>query len=83
MEGVMGGAKKAKDGRNFPKSDKGLIFPSLLCQLCVSSIFVFSRKPQILFGKTLIQEFGPEIKMHGIKKVLAVFRGGSVKTNGV
>ncbi|KAA6381776.1 MAG: putative NADH-dependent alcohol dehydrogenase, partial [Streblomastix strix] len=45
--------------------------------------FVFHSPTKILFGKDSIQKIGSEIKNYGVNKVLILFGGGSVKTNGV
>lgn len=45
--------------------------------------FVFHNPTKIIFGKGTISEIGKEIKTAGIKKVLLVYGGGSIKKNGV
>ncbi|KAA6354547.1 MAG: putative NADH-dependent alcohol dehydrogenase, partial [Streblomastix strix] len=45
--------------------------------------FVFYSPTKILFGKVSIEKIGSEIKNYGVNKVLILFGGGSVKSNGV
>jgi len=45
--------------------------------------FVFHNPTKIIFGKGTISEIGKEIKAAGIRKVLLLYGGGSIKKNGV
>jgi hypothetical protein len=45
--------------------------------------FVFHNPTKILFGKGTITEIGKEIRDRGIRKVLFLYGGGSIKKNGV
>lgn len=45
--------------------------------------FVFFNPTKVLFGKNTIPQIGLEIKNAGIKKVLLLAGGGSIKSNGV
>ncbi|MDK2923784.1 MAG: alcohol dehydrogenase, partial [Pseudothermotoga sp.] len=45
--------------------------------------FVFHNPTKLIFGKGTIPKIGEEIKSFGIKKVLMLYGGGSIKKNGV
>lgn len=45
--------------------------------------FVFHNLTKLIFGKGTIPKIGEEIKSFGIKKVLMLYGGGSIKKNGV
>jgi len=45
--------------------------------------FVFHNPTKLIFGKGTISKIGEEIKSFGIKKVLMLYGGGSIKRNGV
>lgn len=45
--------------------------------------FVFHNPTKIIFGRGTIPKIGEEIKNAGIKKVLFLYGGGSIKRNGV
>ncbi len=45
--------------------------------------FVFHNPTKLIFGKGTIPKVGEEIKGAGIKKVLLLYGGGSIKKNGV
>jgi len=45
--------------------------------------FIYNNPTKIIFGKETIQQIGAEISGYGIKKVLILAGGGSIKQNGV
>ncbi len=50
--------------------------------VCVKN-FVFHNPTKILFGKDTVGKIGDEIASFGVKRVLFVYGGGSIKRNGV
>jgi len=45
--------------------------------------FVFHNPTKLVFGKDTVEKIGEELKKSGIKKVLMIYGGGSIKKNGV
>ncbi|VGO19875.1 iron-containing alcohol dehydrogenase [Pontiella sulfatireligans] len=45
--------------------------------------FVYENPTKILFGRGVIDQLGGELKRLGVRKVLLVYGGGSIKANGV
>jgi len=45
--------------------------------------FVFHNPTKLVFGKGTIEKIGEYLKKDGIKKVLLLYGGGSIKKNGV
>ncbi|HOA16343.1 MAG TPA: iron-containing alcohol dehydrogenase [Fervidobacterium sp.] len=45
--------------------------------------FVFHNPTKLVFGKDTVEKIGEELRKNGIKKVLMIYGGGSIKKNGV
>ncbi len=45
--------------------------------------FVYNNPTKVHFGKNAFDSIGAELNLHGVKKVLLVYGGGSIRQNGI